>query len=390
MNETGAAGRSLGHVASLDGLRGVAVILVTAYHLDLILVGPAIGRWLIPGGFLGVDLFFVLSGFLITTLALEEQHRTGGLDIGRFFVRRALRLLPALVACLAAYLVYTVVADRPLGLALRTVRDALLYVSNWSWRWDGQEADQAMSHLWSLAIEEQFYIAWAFLMAAFLGARRATAPVVLAIGSAIVLVAAQRYRLFAAGEPIFFVYRRTDCRIDALLVGALLAQVRFRTTWRPTARWATGLAVVATLGVAASVLEVGPLDRRLYQGGFTVAAILIAILLWVSIDGAWRNSPLLTPRLLQEIGRRSYGAYLWHLPIIVAIAEAPTGSWPAWAQVGLALLLTSIATIASWEIVERPAAALKRRWGTVVGTDAPDGDGRSRTSPGHRGTVSPR
>lgn len=366
--------RALGHVPALDSLRALAVTLVLFTHLWAVLpFGPFDDRWT-KSGFLGVDLFFVLSGFLITALLLQEQHDLGRIRFLRFYARRALRLLPALALFFAAYLVYSHVNGWPpfgrRDFAFDSVEATLLYYMNWRVLWNPLGAAD-LTAFWSLSIEEQFYFAWPLLLTAFVGWRQRWGRAVAIIGCAAVAVTAWRAVAFHRwGWQA--AYLRTDTRIDGLLWGALAASlfVRGRTPaqlprWTPVpvlALWAVLLVWVrADAGTA-------------YYGGITLW-VLSACVLVVYLAGApatFSRGPLAV--ITQKVGKVSYAAYLWQLPVLRAVErwgrDEPTG-----VKVVLALALLAACTVASWFLIEQPALRVKRRlqarWGAGEPAPAP-------------------
>ena len=214
-----ATGGRIGYLPALDGLRATAVAAVVLYHL---------GVPFIPGGYLGVDLFFVISGFLITTLLVEEARRTNRIRIGTFWLRRARRLIPALVLMVVVVSAAVTIIGRDLDASLRTqVVGAAVYGSNWFQIAAGSSyveryEPQVFTHLWSLAVEEQFYLIWPFvvvLLLSFLATRRARIAVVLALAAA---SAAWMTYLFVPGADPTRVYLGTDTHGFALLLGAAL------------------------------------------------------------------------------------------------------------------------------------------------------------------------
>jgi peptidoglycan/LPS O-acetylase OafA/YrhL len=298
---------SLGYRPELDGLRGIAVLLVVVYHVG-VLVWPDAD--VVPAGALGVDLFFVLSGFLITTLLLDEARRRGGVDLSSFAQRRARRLVPGLVAVLAVVLVVAVTTTYyVLSDALATVVWTLTFTYNWALV-DGRP--QVLGHLWSVAIEAQFYLVWA--LAVVLALRLRHAVMVLA-GLAVAGIGAVmwwRAVQYDAGMNPLLVYVSTPARFDAPLIGALAA-LAAASGWfdrlRGRAAAALGLAGLAAVVTAAVVLH--PLDAELYRGGFTVVAAAAA----GAVVGAVRaggGGPLrfLTTAPLVAVGTISYSLYL--------------------------------------------------------------------------------
>jgi peptidoglycan/LPS O-acetylase OafA/YrhL len=314
----------MGYLPGLDGIRALAVIGVLLYHADL--------SWL-PGGYLGVDVFFVLSGFLITSLILEEFDRSGRVDFKRFYLGRARRLLPALllvlaVVSLAAAIVYRDAARQVASDALAS----LLYVNNWWYI----AADQSyfefigrpplLKHLWSLAVEEQFYLIWPAI--AFLVMRRFARRGVLLVAMTLAIASTgwMVWMSVTSGFPDFAdpsrAYFGTDSHSMGLLVGAALA-----TLWRPGRMRATlsqgGTAIITAVGVAALLavmwffLFVGEFTPWMYRGGFLLLAGIVALLIAATSHPASPLGRAMGTQPWRYIGQRSYGLYLWHWPIFM-------------------------------------------------------------------------
>jgi peptidoglycan/LPS O-acetylase OafA/YrhL len=298
----------LGYRPALDGLRGIAIALVLVGHSQILGLGAA--------STVGVTLFFVLSGFLITTLLLEERERTGGMDLVAFYKRRARRLLPALVVFLAVIgvvLALTGSGDRIVG----SIAPPLFYYANWVLATGGEL--WLLAHTWSLSVEEQFYIAWPLLLLGLLtvASHRSLAAVMLIVAG---LIAAWRYVIWDAAS-VERIARGTDMRADALLIGCAVAFL-FAIRGRSLPRW---LVVVAVLMVAVpSVVEVGFVR---YGIGLTSAATGGALLV---VLAATRGSRLLEWQPLVWLGSISYGVYLWQTPAISlakhAITPVPLGA----------------------------------------------------------------
>jgi peptidoglycan/LPS O-acetylase OafA/YrhL len=340
---------------ALDGLRGIAVILVVLFHLRV--RGFA-------AGYLGVDVFFVLSGFLITGLLLAELHRTGGISLVAFWARRARRLLPGLVLLL---IVVAIVTHLTATYSERTsIRGDLLatagYVANWrlistTSYFVNTGTASPLQHTWSLAIEEQFYLLWPLLLvcaALIVRGRPGTTTVTLAvlgIGASVGIT----WALYASGAADR-AYMGTDSRIFEPLVGAvgawLVADERRR---RRIAAGTRPLGVVGVAGVVAGLVLLGPDSSVYYQGGallFSLACLALVLAVWVAsrgpLVGALRWPPLV------GLGLISYGVYLWHWPIIVWLGLEDARGVAAVVRGAAAVALTLVAALVSYVVVERP------------------------------------
>jgi peptidoglycan/LPS O-acetylase OafA/YrhL len=370
--------RRLRPVPALDGLRGIAVLLIFLAHTEEIFllswVIQSHGNGFLQGGVLGVDLFFVLSGFLITALLLREQAEHGRARLGSFYARRALRLLPALFALLAVQAIYAVVTHLPKDIEVSTIVAAVFYYLNWYWA-AGNTVAAGLSNLWSLSVEEQFYLVWPALLFLFFGLRRRVATVTAVLVIAIAVVFVHRIMLWNDGASIIAIFVRTDTRADSLLIGVLLAQlwVRRRTPTR-------GLGIAAWIGAlvfflcvaftrAATGILFPPKNAFLYLGGFTVVALAGAAVILATVEGRWSGSRLLSWSPLRAVGRVSYGLYLWHLAVFTAVARY-CSHWPVVPEIGFAWALSAAFTIASWNVVERPFRSWKNRLGPARPADA--------------------
>jgi peptidoglycan/LPS O-acetylase OafA/YrhL len=351
--------RRLGRIPALDGLRGIAVLVVVFEHIETILVPGTvkIDAGPLHGAFLGVDLFFVLSGFLITGLLLGEQLDRARVRFGAFYQRRALRLLPALYLLLLVHFYYAFVT----GLSLRNewlgVRAALLYVSNWAWKWDGLKATPGLGHLWSLSVEEQFYLVWPVLLIAFFGVRRRTTFVVTVMVAAIIGIAIHRAVMWQNGTNWLFLFIRTDTRADSLLVGALFAQLWIRG-WSP--RRLTPWAWIATALLCITITMARSTHAFLYLGGFTLVALCTGVVILAAADGRWIGTRALCFGPLCAVGRVSYGLYLWHMPVFY-VMNRYGADWGAPARIVAGLPITAALTLSSWIFLERPILRFKRR-----------------------------
>ena len=353
--------RGFGHVAGLDGVRGLAVLLVTGLHAGLA-IHPRDGG-LLPGGFIGVDIFFVLSGFLITSLLVNEHAKTGRISFGRFYARRALRLLPALFVLLIAHVFYALWTNIPLRLEAKSILAVVFYVANWA-QAQGLKMPGGIVHTWTLAIEEQFYLVWPvtlLLLVRFVPSRKWMLTIV---GSGVVASAAIRAWVWAYGNS-YAAGLRTDCRADGLLIGVGLALL---WRWRliPT-RWLNVAATVSLIGILGVALFWDIASPAMYYGGYTLVSLAAAIVIIAVMENAWRLKPIFEIKQLVAVGRVSYGLYLWQgLALHAAAARLPNHSRLFAALVGLALAAT--ATVASWYLVEQPFLRIKNRRVASQGT----------------------
>jgi peptidoglycan/LPS O-acetylase OafA/YrhL len=345
--------RLLTGVPALDGLRGVAVLTVVFFHASLL--NFDLRQYARSGG-LGVDAFFVLSGFLITALLMREQATSGSVRLGGFYQRRALRLLPALVLLLAVHVVYAHVADLSMAAERHSVISVFFYYSN-TWL-HTLPTTEGLGALWSLAVEEQFYLLWPLLFLVLLGVRRRAATVLAITIALIAAVVVYRAIEYHDGTPVLVLYTRLFTRADALLIGALLAQL-----------WVRGMSPKrgVTLALAWPALAfyfycvvrgVGP--DFLYNGGYTLIAVAVALVILAVLDTSWPVNRVLSFGPLRTIGRVSYGIYIWHLFVFVAIVRYGK-EWGPWTRLSVGLTLTALATAASWVFVEQPFLRWKAR-----------------------------
>jgi peptidoglycan/LPS O-acetylase OafA/YrhL len=347
--------QALPYLPALDGLRAVSVLAVVAYHADV---------KSLPGGFLGVEIFFVLSGYLITSLLLAEEHVSGSIGLVNFWQRRARRLLPALAVMLAAVsagalLFWQDAVDQLRGDLIA----AMLYVSNW-WQiveqrsyFESTGRPPMLQHLWSLAVEEQFYVFFPILLLVAL--RRARRGVV-AVGL-VVLGLMSAWWMAILFEPYTDpsrVYYGTDTRLSGLLLGSALAFVvvpgagRHVTAAGARARDLIGWIGLATLAWA--FVSINEFDPFVYRGGFVlvdVATLAVVVAIARTESGFGR---FLGVAPLEWIGRRSYAIYLWHWPIVVVTRpglDIDLYGLPLLAlRVGLTLVLAEL----SYRFVEQP------------------------------------
>ncbi len=364
------------YVPGLDGIRALAVVCVIAYHLGV----PA-GQ----GGMLGVGVFFTLSGYLITDLLLAAWDRNMSLGLGQFWLRRARRLLPALFSMLIVVSVWAALFDASqLGGVRRQVLAAAVYLSNWSTiaahgsYFSRFAAPLPLDHLWSLAIEEQFYLIWPWLLLAGIWiarGRRRLMLLTLALAALSVLAMALAYH---PGYDPTRAYEGTDTRAFGLLIGAALAIVwpsaRPRTETRAAVRNALDVAGVAGLvAIAVLVWRTNPFSAFLYPWGFLLLSFATAAIVAAVVTPACRLAGPLGSRPLRWVGVRSYGIYLWQWPIIV-LANPSQGSIGVVRAVLMVAATVVIASL-SWRYLEEPIrqGALGRLWKRLSAGDVRSG-----------------
>ncbi len=351
----------MGYLPGLDGLRAVAIIGVLLYHAGI--------DWM-PGGFLGVDVFFVISGFLITSLILEEYDRSGRVNFTKFYLGRARRLLPAVAVLLIAVgLAVLIVYQDALSAFREDALATVFYVNNWWYIFVDQSYFESvgrpplLKHLWSLSVEEQFYLIWpAFALLLMRSGGRPLVrrlALVLAIASTVwmaVLSIRNGYPVDADPSRAYF---GTDSHSMGLLVGAALA-----TMWRPgrlstqVPRGAqliiTGIGVASLAAVISFYLFVGEFTPWLYRGGFLALAFFTTALIAAVTHPASFLGPALGTGVLRYIGRRSYGIYLWHWPIFMVTRPGIDVEWSEPVTFIVRIALTLVIAELSYRLVEMP------------------------------------
>jgi peptidoglycan/LPS O-acetylase OafA/YrhL len=390
---------SLAHYAGLDGLRGIAVLAVLLYHAGV--------SWA-PGGFLGVEVFFVLSGFLITSLLVAEWERSSKIRLGAFWARRARRLLPALfclVAVIGIYYALAGAAHAVPGLKGDGI-SALTYFSNWHQIVAGANYFAAtgpvspLEHTWSLAIEEQFYLVWPLVVLAvlWLPSRRSSRdrrrdlrdpqrdsrdrrrPLVLLLALSLagaIASALDMALIFDGGHNLTRVYYGTDTRASGLLIGAsvAIALALRRASQRPVlespgtsgasaSAWG-GIALggAALIALAATVIGIAVVNGAtawMYPYGLLALDALVATLIVAAVTrpGCAAARALAVPPL-RGLGQISYGVYLWHFPLFLWLSEDTTGESGARLLV-LRLAATLAISVASYVLIEQPIRQRRR------------------------------
>jgi peptidoglycan/LPS O-acetylase OafA/YrhL len=345
------------HMPALDGLRGVAVVGVLLFHAGHL-----------SGGFLGVDAFFALSGFLITSLVVREADRTGTVDMIGFWGRRFRRLLPAVVVLLAVTMLWA----RWFGSAAEWagVRSdgpwAQAYLANWhqiassTGYWESFNDPPLLNHLWSLAIEEQFYVVWPLVVALLWKITRRPHAVLLA--SCLVATAASvaaMMMLYDGGDPTR-VYMGTDTRASSILVGAAAATAPAQRLWR----WVIDqlgrsvdlvlAGLVGTLAVMWSSID-GASSPGLYRGGLLAHSIVAAVLVALCAQRSHRRlavQAILSWKPLVLVGALSYSLYLWHWPLYAMLSPQRTG-WSGWSLTAVRLAASLAVGLISFHLVEQ-------------------------------------
>jgi peptidoglycan/LPS O-acetylase OafA/YrhL len=369
---TRASAGSVGaYIPQLDGLRAVAVVAVVAYHVS---------DWHAPvGGWIGVDLFFALSGFLITRIVLAEAVDRGRPSLRSFWVRRWLRLLPALVVALVVFNLVALVRTPqnydgealPLSNVWAWSASALLYVTNWLDLFDPSGIPQGLGHLWSLAVEEQFYLFWPVVLWVVAARSAGERTIRWALRLAVVgtLGSWALAALGAAAASSRAVYFSTPTRVGGLLAGAALGVVWVRSApsqgWSRTPAWR--VARISVVGMFGLLVLVAPVDDTFgMQLGPALVGVLCVGLVAFAVDATGPVRSLLVHPVARWVGRRSYAIYLWHEMI-----RAWTDDLPRVAAIIVTVGATLLAAELSYRIVERPALALKDRLARSVHPAAP-------------------
>ncbi|WP_376774477.1 acyltransferase family protein [Paenibacillus eucommiae] len=358
------------YMPGIDGLRALAVLAVIAYHFNL--------DWA-PGGFLGVGVFFVLSGYLITDQIIHKWKRSKRLALKDFWLRRARRLLPAMLTMLLLVLAWLLLVDKSRLLSLKgEVLSTVFYTNNW-WLifhdvsyFESFGPSSPLGHLWSLAIEEQFYLIWPLALALGLRFFPQRGKLLLLTLTGAALSAFAMSLLFQPGADPSRVYYGTDTRSFALLIGAALAIVwpSQRLTSQISSKTRLMLDSTGGFGLVLILLMMGQMSEYesfVYRGGLVLLSVLTAIVVAVLAHPASRLGKLMGCKPLRWIGVRSYGIYLWHYPVIVLTSPVvDTGDIDVLRvvlQIGASLVLAAL----SWKFIEEPIlhGALGKLWARV-------------------------
>ncbi|WP_010291049.1 acyltransferase family protein [Kurthia massiliensis] len=345
------------YISGLDGLRAISVLAVILYHLHF--------PW-IYGGYLGVTVFFVLSGYLITDLLINEYQKTGTIDFKSFWIRRLRRLIPALFVMLILVTVWITLFQRDYLAGLRgEIGAAFVYISNWYYVWQDHSyftkfaPPSPLQHMWSLAVEEQFYIVWPIIMLLALKFTKSSGKLALLVMLLSVVSAELMAFLYTPTEDPSRVYYGTDTRAFSLLIGAALAIVwpsrRLKPNVTEQMRRALNITgAVAFAGMLLFIIFLREDSQFLYYGGMYLASAIVAVLIAVIVHPASIVGDILSWRPLLWVGVRSYGIYIWHFPILVLLGlGVDTGEFHWW-RVLIALVLTLVLSALSWKYLEDP------------------------------------
>lgn len=346
-----------GYITALDGIRAIAVMAVVAYHLDITQVA---------GGFLGVDMFFVLSGYLITEILLSYWKSDKQFSLTNFWARRFRRLLPALIFMLVVLVCYITLFEPRL---LSSIKDDVLitfvYGNNW-WlifhqvSYFEKFSDPApLVHLWSLSVEGQFYIVWPFLFALALGIFRKRGYVLLFTLALITASVLTMVLLYHPGEDPSRVYYGTDTRIFALLIGSFLALLTKRSPahHKKSVMYRIWVELIGWFALGWMIYQLctgNEFDDGMYPWGLLLAAIVTAVLVGSVIQKKSILGRILSWKPLRWIGLRSYGIYIWHYPIIeLTRPSINTDGFNVWLTIGQVAASVVLAAF-SYHFVEVP------------------------------------
>ncbi|MDR0270889.1 acyltransferase family protein [Paenibacillus sp.] len=353
------------YMPGLDGLRTLAVFFVVLYHLNF--------NWA-PGGFLGVSIFFVLSGYLITDLLTAEWSRNHTIDLKAFWIRRCRRLLPAMLVMMAAVVAWVTLFNPSLMSVLRgDVVSSLFYVNNWYLIFHQVSYFEKFGpispfgHMWSLAVEEQFYLLWPLLMLLGMKLLKKRGPVVLLIMALAALSAFMMMLLYDQGSDPSRVYYGTDTRAFSLLIGAALSILwpsqKLSTKVSAKTRLALdGMGIIGLVSVFVMVWMTNEYESFLYPGGFLLLSLMTAMIIASAAHPASLTGMLLGLKPLRWLGSRSYSIYIWHYPIIVLTARADSD--PNVSRVLIQLAASIILASLSYKYIEEPirGGLIGRAW----------------------------
>lgn len=338
------------YIYGIDGLRALALIMVFAYHLKLPFA---------KGGLLGVTVFFVISGFLITRILINELETTGGIDLKTFWIKRIRRLYPAILAMVIPFILISAIFNRVLFTkAASDLAATLLGFNNW-WQilknvsyFENAGSPSPLTHCWSLAIETQFYLLFPLVLLALsklengkkIAARLTLVLALVSIGLMVIL--------FNPSQDPTRVYYGTDTRAFSLLIGAFLAFItQNKKIPKKAARFYESIGVASLIILLYMMIAINGYSSFLYRGGHALASVLSALVILATLNKASFMGKCLSSSLLKWIGDRSYSIYLWHYPIILLISGGAKSS------IGVTLLeilLSTLLAAISYRFIETP------------------------------------
>lgn len=355
------------YMPGIDGLRALSVLAVIAYHLNI--------KWA-EGGLIGVGIFFVISGYLITDQIINQWERNGRMDLADFWIRRARRLLPATIVMLSVVALWLLIVDPTRLNSLKGgFLSSLFYVNNW-WLifhnvsyFENFGPPSPIGHLWSLSIEEQFYILWPLLLVAGLKFVRHRGKLVVWILACAGVSALAMAMLYVPGTDPSRVYYGTDTRMFALLIGCALA-----VTWpsqklkdkviAPSRIKMDMIGGVGLLMLIALIYRMNEFDALLYNGGFLFISILTAIVIAVLAHPASRLGRIMGCKPLRWIGVRSYSLYIWHYPVIILTSPEGNPDNSSVIYIIFQLAVSFLLAALSYKMVEEPLrrGSLREFW----------------------------
>nr|WP_154983977.1 acyltransferase family protein [Paenibacillus xylanexedens] len=360
------------HMNGLDGLRAIAVLGVIAYHLNLDFI---------PGGLLGVGIFFVLSGYLITDILLSQWREHGRIALGDFWLRRFRRLLPGMLTMTAVVMLWLLCTDSSRLASLKgDILSGVTYISNWWYifhhvsYFESFGPPSPFGHFWSLAVEEQFYLLWPLLLIAAIVLFKRKGWLIVSIVVAAELSAGAMAIMYNPDLDPSRVYYGTDTRAFALLAGAALAVVwpsrKLSGTLPAMNRLVLDVSGVAALAVLIyMMLNTSEYDSFLYQGGMVIQAIAATLLVAVLAHPSSLLARIIGAKPLRWIGERSYGIYLWHYPIIVLTSPVVDTGGAHPVRMLLQVVATVVLASMSLKYIENPIRyngfrdSLSKLWG---------------------------
>ncbi len=361
-NETEVEAVKFKHIPALDGIRGIAILMVMIYHL--IALVPELNS-IAKGGFLGVDVFFVLSGFLITSILIREYEEHGQINLKKFYLRRFLRLIPAFwifLICIYFFGNYLLPPDRAKTIyTYNNLFYAFSYLMNWHGAFDGLTG--ILTHTWSLAVEEQFYIIWSLILFTVFAEKTKRNQIFILTSILILgLILWRLFRLYISTSTLTLYYS-TDTRIDSLLIGCAAAMIY---SWRLlpekfyVSRQFNFLALASLVTIFIMLQGFDKFDPLLYCGPISIFAMAVAIMiLWILNRQRSLPKTILEIKPLRWLGQISYGLYLWHGPFY-EFGKKMFESVPVQIIVGVGLAL--IVSTISFYFIEKPFLNLKSKF----------------------------